>query len=380
MLGWERYKLRVTSYEGKVNKLCIFANSKVKDMKIVYFKKGLIAVTIVLVMVSCGSANAQTNRQRILDLQEDIDRTELIEKYVKVIGNGFSTCMPVFIISDLYTGYAIIGGDDLFSYYKKEYLDSNQAKKMSMKDYYTFAANLLLNKDTIKFVSKELPKFWGQKVSIVDSIVNYPYEKKQELIDLAFGDDALMKRETNSRNTLYQPASTILKLFEWGIFMMYWDDPPSYELYDYTQFDGRIGSEPADMINDCLIKFLAHINPQSDHNIHIMTDFYPRCFYFRDHEEELSGEKITYIAYKELINSQSDTTFSKLLENGISVIDYCGLFLENDLLTISFYKNIITQSEERGRLSSSQEVRGDFIYQYSPTKKKWYFIEAKYEE
>ena len=336
------------------------------------------SVFLFLLFVLSNISIAQTNKQRILDLYEDIERTELIEKYVKIIADGISTCIPVFVLSDSYKGYAIIGGDELFWYYKNEILDSIQAKKMSMKDYYTFATNFVLNRDTIKFVSKELPKFWGHKFSIVDSIVDYPYEKKQELIDLAFGDDALMKRKTNSWDILYHPESIILKLFEWDIFLIYGDDDGTYGLYAHTSYDGRIGSEPADMINDCLIKFLAHINPQSDHNIYIVTDFYPLCFYFRN-EEELNNEKIIYSTNRTLRDGLSDTIFSELLESGITVVDYCGLFLEKDSLTISFEENIITKSEEKGRLASFPKIKGNFIYQYLPLKKKWIFIEAKYD-
>ena len=96
-----------------------------------------------------------------------------------------------------------------------------------------------LQTDTIKFTSKEMPKHWEyyHTFSIVDSIMNYPKGKKQELLELAFDENAIMRKGTDSRFSLYQIGSLILKLFEWNIFMIHWNDGSGssyYELYDYT--------------------------------------------------------------------------------------------------------------------------------------------------
>jgi hypothetical protein len=165
-------------------------------------------------------------------LQESIGKEKLIERYIRAIGNGFSTCIPVFISSESYNGYAIINGDDLFFYYKDEVLDSIQSQNFSDADYFTFAKNLLLQKDMIKLIFKKSgSKSWThKKFQIVDSIMNYSYDKKQELIDLAFEDDASMKK-INSK-PIYQSGSLVLKLFEWGIFLMEWDTLMNYYLFD----------------------------------------------------------------------------------------------------------------------------------------------------
>lgn len=337
-----------------------------------------IVFILLLIFVLCNIGIAQTDRQRTLDLQEGIEKEELIRKFVKIIADGFSTCIPVYVSSDSYNGYVILSGNDLFWYYR-EVLDSIPLQKSSMKDYYIFATNFLLNKDTIKLASKEMLKSWEyHKFSIVDSIINYPEEKKQELIELAFDENGYIREESGSGHTLYQQGSLILKLFEWGILVASGGIPLTYALFDYTPFDGRIGSEPADMINDCMIKFLEHINPQSD-DIYVFTDGYQYCFGFR-HDEELRKENIKYITYEELRNQKSDTIFSELLKHGIRTVDYRGIFLENDLLIISFYENIIFTNEE-GRLAKyDPEIQGNFIYLYFPSKKKWNFVEAEYKE
>ena len=183
-------------------------------------------------LASCNIGVAQTGRQILLNLQESTGKEELLDRYVRALGNGFATCIPVFVASDSCNGYTIISGDDLFYYYRDEFLDSVQSKNFSDEDYFTFAKNILLQKDTIKLVFK---KYNGNSwkfnaFQIVDSIMDYSYDKKQELIDLAFEDDGSMK-ELDSK-PIYQVGSIVLKLFEWGILMMDWDAPPYYRLFD----------------------------------------------------------------------------------------------------------------------------------------------------
>ena len=190
----------------------------------------VLSLLTILMLVSCNIGNAQTATRILLNLQDSIGKEDLLEKYIRALGNGFATCIPVFVSSDSYKGYAIISGDDLFYYYRDEYLDSVQSRNFSNEDYYAFAKNLLLQKDTIKLAFKKYQHNWFKAFQIVDSIMNYSYDKKQELIDLAFENDGSMK-ESNLK-PIYQLGSIVLKLFEWGIFMMDWDAPPYYRLFD----------------------------------------------------------------------------------------------------------------------------------------------------
>jgi len=205
---------------------------KKKSYKSIFF-------TLLLMFVLGNIGIAQTATQILLNLQESIEKEELVERYVRAMGNGFATCIPVFVSSDSYNGYAIISGDDLFFYYIDEFLDSVQSQNFSNEDYRTFAKNLLLQKDTIKLVYKKYQPNWKfRSFQVVDSIMNYSYDKKQELIDLAFGDDTSLK-ELDSK-PIYQLGSIVLKLFEWGIFMMDWDYPPYYRLFDIAFPQGSV--------------------------------------------------------------------------------------------------------------------------------------------
>ena len=329
---------------------------------------------------------AQTVGEKILKMQEGIEREDLIEIFVKANYSSCYTCMPIYVMSDSYNGYTIISGEGLFCYYKYAFGDSVQSKillKNNYNNYYNFAKNLLLKGDSIRLNSKELynrEQGWEFKpFTIIDSIINYPEGKKQELIDLAFGESGFMKKDTYLRN-LDQHGSLILKLFEWGIFTLYWDEYLDYGLFNYTMFDSRIRHEPADMINDCLIMFLEHINNTQSNTIYILTDFYPYNFDFRS-DEKLTKKGIEYVSLEELRNSESnDITLATSLKKGVRIVHYCGIFLESDLLTISFSENIMFLQEEGFLARHAPNIKGNFIYQYSPLTKKWNFIETKYDD
>ncbi len=343
-------------------------------MKNSLFKR--IFAILLFIFISCNICIPQTNRERILNLQENIKKEELIEIFVKVFGDGVSTCIPVFLISDSYVGNAIIGGDELFSYYKYEILDSAESKTILMKDFYNFTVDLLLKNDTIKLGSKEFYNYkrgWEFQIfSTVDSIINYPKEKKLSLINLAFGEDGIMRKKIDSNSYVYQPGSLILKLFEWGIFMIYTENPPNYQLFDYTMFRNIDKSgEPTDMINDCLISFLDHI--KDFQNLYVMTDYYPYNFYFRDNE--MDERQIKYITTEELNNKSN----AMLLKDGIRVVYLEDIKLENDLLKLKFSESTIIMNKNKQLAKIPPINTGDFTYQYSPITQNWNLIELKYD-
>jgi hypothetical protein len=207
--------------------------------------------TFLMMFVLCNSCVTRTSTQKLLYSQKKLGKEELVKEYVRLFGNGISACMPILVVLDSSTGYAVLNGDQLWGYYKRVILDSAQLETYPMEDYYIFAANLLLKKDTIKINPKRLCdyKWWSFTANIginyhdiyifpiIDSIINYTKEKKQKLINLAFDDNACLRKKVDSEFCIYQPGSIIIKLFEWDIFMVYYSDGRTY---DYALFDDRI--------------------------------------------------------------------------------------------------------------------------------------------
>lgn len=333
---------------------------------------------ILWAIIFCNFCNAQTTRQQILDLQKNIGKEKLIEKFVTIFGDGISTCMPVNISSDYFKGKAIIDGEGLFSYYKYEILDSIESQKMDMEDYYKFATNLLLKNDTIHLGSRKLydnKLGWEfQTFPIIDSIINYPKDKQAKLINSAFDENGMMKVDPVSNTYLYQPGSLILKLFEWGILIIDAEDLPAYFLFYHSMLDElkKLGQQPSDMINDCLTTFIDHISDAKE--LYLLTDYYPYNFEFRDFET--NKKNINYISIEEMRNSEN----IKLLENGIRVIFYEGMILDKDSLLFKFSESDMIMRNEKQLKRIMPINSAEYFFQYSPETQDWNFTEVKYSK
>ena len=238
-------------------------------------------------------------------------------------------------------------------------------------DYYDFAKKILLLKDTLKFTGSQMSDAENDwvfsPVSAVDSIINYPEEKKEELIKLTFDENAVIRDPIN-----IDFGALITKLIEWNVFVVQIQgDIIFISLFDYTIFQDSNG-EPTDMINDCLISFLDHIGDVQ--NLYVMTDYYPYNFYFRDNE--MDERQIKYITTEELGNKSN----TKLLKDGIRVVYLDGMKLENDLLKFKFSESTIIMKKKRQLAKIPPMNSGDFIYQYSPITQSWSLIEVKYDK
>ncbi len=284
---------------------------------------------ILFFITVCMITNGQNKRDRLIFEQSNLEKNVLFQNYVQRICVE-EACFPINIACTDYKGKVIVYSDFLFDFYINIYLSADEKQFFNQNDYYIFAYKLILG-DTLK-IDKKFNKLkynnsTFKKVSNSSLFMNLTIDNKPKMIEYFIDTAGNIKKDGEIDYQKYNIEEIILKFFEWGILITYFEEDGKYRIYQIRKDFQH--DDLTNLVNNSLFQYFDTLKVKNfNKEILIIADQYYPDFEIKD--SELIKRKVKKLD-KNQINDYINT-----FGNNFLFLELTSIGLDRNVLVLRF--------------------------------------------